>query len=189
VTRDDSDRRQRATSTLHPSRARTRDDVGARSVAAKPVASTNPSGTRVALDLDGSTMGTHAFQEHVGEVQLRIEAASLEELFAEAARALAELIGTPSDEPSGPWREVTVDARDREALLVAWLDELIARTEIDGLRYAEVVVEGLTAHELRARIRGVPIAESRTAVKAATLHDIRIDSGPGGVSATVVLDV
>ncbi len=33
----------------------------------------------------------HVFEEHVGEVQIRVEADSLAELFAEAGRALAEL--------------------------------------------------------------------------------------------------
>lgn len=134
-------------------------------------------------------MATHAFQDHTGEVRLRIEAASIEELFVEAARALAELVGTPSDELPREWRHVTVDARDREALLVAWLDELIARTEIDQLRYEEVAIDELTPQRLRARIRGLPIAEPRTSVKAATLHGVRVDSGPDGASATVVLDV
>lgn len=134
-------------------------------------------------------MATHAFQEHTGEVRLRIEAASIQELFVEAARALAELVGTPSHEVPRVWRHVTVDARDREALLIAWLDELIARTEIDQLRYGEVAIDELTPQRLRARIRGLPIAEPRTAVKAATLHGVRIDSGPDGASATVVLDV
>jgi SHS2 domain-containing protein len=134
-------------------------------------------------------VASHAFEEHTGEVRLRLDAATLGELFAEAARALAELVGTPAAEPPGPWRPIAVDGRDRDALLVAWLDELIARTEIDHLRYADVVLDELTPQRLAARIRGTPIAEPRTAVKAATLHGLRIETGPRGATATVVLDV
>jgi len=111
------------------------------------------------------------------------------DLFAEAGRALAEIIGTPAGDPSGTWRRVSVDARDRDALLVAWLNELIARTEIDNQLYTEIEVVDLTATRLDARIRGVPIAEMRTAVKAATMHGLQIGVGARGVSATVILDV
>ncbi|MBS1117791.1 MAG: hypothetical protein H6Q90_19 [Deltaproteobacteria bacterium] len=134
-------------------------------------------------------MASHALQDHTGEVELLIDGATVNDVFVEAARALADLIGTPAGGLPGEWRAVTIHARDREALLVAWLDELIARTEIDRLRYADVSIDELTPQRLRARVRGTPIGESRTAVKAATLHRIRVDSGPDGASATVVLDV
>ena len=131
----------------------------------------------------------HALLPHTGEVRIRIEARSCEELFAEAARALAELMGVPEREPPGPWQQVALDARDREALLVAWLDELIARTEIDHLLYAEVAIDELSRNQLRARIRGTPIAAPRTAVKAATLHRLHILADRDVVLATVTLDV
>jgi SHS2 domain-containing protein len=134
-------------------------------------------------------MASHAFEQHTGEVKLRLDAASLAELFAEAARALAELMGIPSDEPPGEWQRVDLTARDGEALLVAWINELIARTEIDHLRYADVAIDDVTARRLVARVRGVPFRETRTAVKAATLHGLRVHAGPGGASATLILDV
>lgn len=134
-------------------------------------------------------MGSHAFEEHTGEIQVRIDGAGLAELFAEAARALAELMGSPQRVPPGAWQRVTLAARDPEALLVAWLNELIGRTEIDHLLYVDAVVDDVTERRLTARIRGAPIGETRTAVKAATLHGLRIGPGPIGISATLVLDV
>jgi SHS2 domain-containing protein len=134
-------------------------------------------------------MASHAFEQHTGEVKVRVDASNPSELFVEAARALAELLGRPRDEPPGEWRHVTATGRDREALLVAWLNELVARTEIDHLLYRDVAIEMLSSTRLDARIRGVPFRETRTAVKAATLHGLRIASGPGGISATIVLDV
>lgn len=134
-------------------------------------------------------MASHAFEQHTGEVKVRLAAATVPELFAEAARALCELLGVAGDGAPGEWQQVTVTGRDREALLVAWLNELIARTEIDHALYREVAVDDVTATRLDARIRGVPIGETRTAVKAATLHGLHVASRPGGTSATVVLDV
>jgi SHS2 domain-containing protein len=134
-------------------------------------------------------MASHAFEQHTGEVKVRLDAANVAELFAEAARALCELLGVAADEAPGAWLQVTATGRDHEALLVAWLNELVARTEIDHALYRDVVIDDVTETRLAARIRGVPFRETRTAVKAATLHGLRIASGPSGASATVVLDV
>lgn len=134
-------------------------------------------------------MPTHAFEQHTGEVKVRIDADSLAELYAEAARALCDLLGRPSDDPPGPWKQVTVTGRDREALLVAWLNELVARTEIDQVLYCDVSIDRVTETSLTARIRGVPFRETRTAVKAATLHGLRVEVGPNRASAAVILDV
>ena len=132
---------------------------------------------------------SHAFEQHTGEVKVRLQAPHLSELFVEAARALCELLGVPSTDPPTEWQRVTVIARDRDALLVAWLNELIARTEIDHRFYREVMIHDLTEQRLDASIRGVPVRETRTAVKAATFHGLRIAVGPAGASATIVLDV
>jgi SHS2 domain-containing protein len=134
-------------------------------------------------------MGSHALLPHTGEVQIRIEASSLADLFAEAAHALAELVAMPAREPPSPWRSLELAARDREALLVAWLDELIVRTELDDLVYDDAKIIAISDRRLRASIRGTRIAEPRTAVKAATFHRLRIEEDRGAVRATVTLDV
>jgi SHS2 domain-containing protein len=134
-------------------------------------------------------MGSRAFEPHTGEVKVRIDAANLAELFAEAARSLCELMGRAADGPPGEWQRLTVTGRDREALLVAWLNELVARTEIDHLLYCDVAIEDVTSTRLLASVRGVPIRETRTAVKAATMHGLTIAVDPGGASATLILDV
>lgn len=134
-------------------------------------------------------MASHAFEQHTGEVKVRIDAASHAELFAEAARALADLLGVATDETPSEWQRVTVSGRDHEALLVAWLNELVARVEIDHLLYRDVAIDDLTSTRLVGRIRGVPFRETRTAVKAATMHGLQFTTGPRGTSATVILDV
>jgi SHS2 domain-containing protein len=134
-------------------------------------------------------MASHAFEPHTGEVQLRLDAANPAELFAEAVPALAELLGTPADEAPHEWQRVAVAAPDIDGLLVAWVNELVARTEIDHLLYCEVEINDLTPTQLDACIRGVPFGETRTAVKAATMHGLHVTSGPAGSTATLILDV
>lgn len=134
-------------------------------------------------------MASHAFEHHTGELKVRLEAKTLGELFTEAARALADVFGVGAAEPPGPWQRVTLTGRDHEALLVAWLNELVARVELEGRLYRETIIHDLTSTRLDASMRAVPFQETRTAVKAATFHGLHITSTPTGVSATVILDV
>ncbi len=130
----------------------------------------------------------HTFEEHTGEVRVGLEAPTLAALFEEAGRALAELVGEAGPE-SVAEEAVALEAADREALLVAWLDELIFRSETRGLVYRDLAVDELGERTLSARVRGAPALEPRTPVKAATLHGLAIERRGGGFSASVVLDV
>jgi SHS2 domain-containing protein len=127
--------------------------------------------------------------DHVGELAIRLEGSSLAELFAEAACALAEvMLGRPAI-ATGAAEHVWVKAPDREALLVAWLDELIFRAERDHAIYGEARVDRITDEQLDARIRGEPVTELKTQVKAATFYGLKIVESQSSVAATVVLDV
>ena len=139
--------------------------------------------------MDGAS---HRFEEHTAEVQLSVQAPSLAGLYAEAGRALAELlVEDPSRVACEQAESLTVEAADREALLVALLDELVFRAETLGRVYPEVVVDRVTDRALAATIRGGAPEAWRTAVKAVTWHRLRVaeaEDGRGFV-ATVVLDV
>jgi len=132
----------------------------------------------------------HIFEEHVGEVQIRIEAPTHSALFEEAGRALAELLlEAPDGDAVRESEPVTVQATDREALLAEWLNELIFRSETRHCAFTDLHVTRISDRELQARIAGFPIENPRVAVKAATLHGLHIQEHPGGYTATVVLDV
>jgi SHS2 domain-containing protein len=132
---------------------------------------------------------THSLAEHTGELAIRLEAGSVAELFAEAARALAEvMLGRPATSRGAPVR-VSLAAPDRDALLVAWLDELIFRAERDRTIYGDARIERLSDRALEASIRGEPATRLKTQVKAATFYELDIVESRSGVAATVVLDV
>lgn len=131
----------------------------------------------------------HAFEDHRGEVQLRLEAATREALYAEAARALAALTAERLVGEPGPPERVEVEARDADALLVAWLDELIYRSEINRCVYPDVRVLAVTDTALCAELRGRAVGALRTAVKAATFHRVHVRCAGGRWTGRVVLDV
>ena len=128
--------------------------------------------------------------EHPAEVRLRLRAPSLGGLAAIGGRALAGLeLGRDPGAAQGAWREVAVEGRDREAVLVNWLNELIGLAETERWVAAEFVVIQAADTMLRMRARGVTVDETPSNVKAATFYNLRIAEVPGGVEAEVVLDV
>jgi SHS2 domain-containing protein len=133
----------------------------------------------------------HRFHDHTSEVELTLEADSLPELFAEAARALAVLLlGRQEARPTDP-RPVRVDVRsaDLTSLLVDWLNELIYRTETTRTVFTEVDVVRLAGAQIVADLRGLSDPELAGEVKAATLHSAYLRSDGHGFRGHVVLDV
>ena len=131
----------------------------------------------------------HEFRDHTGEVRLSVEAPTLAGLFEEAARGFSELVAEATSETDVEERRVSLRARDREALLVAWLNELVFLTETRGRVYTDVRVSHVTDTALEASVRGGVPKALRTAVKAATLHRLKVRQSPHGFTASVVLDV
>lgn len=136
--------------------------------------------------------GRHEFLDHTGEVELIVEADTLPELFAQAGRALAELLlgHVPDGKVGGPALSVELIAPDRTRLLVDWLNEIIFHTEIERTVFTDFVVEIPAEGTLNAELRGLSEPAITGEVKAATLHEARVEARPGGgFRGHVVLDV
>ena len=118
---------------------------------------------------------------------------NLAEAFRQAALGLWSLMMDPAT--VRPRREVslTAEAGDREALLVAWLNELLYLYEAHGFVAADCAVRVDTEYALSAVVRGedanpdrhVPIGH----VKAATYHLLRVAPGTRGWEVQAVVDV
>jgi SHS2 domain-containing protein len=132
---------------------------------------------------------SHILEEHTGELKLRIEAPTLPELFAEAGRALAEAMGAPTSGEPLVEKVIEVDASDREALLVDWLNELVFLSEVEKVVFQQFRIELQSERRLVASSSGVKVERLRNPVKAATYHALSISERPDGFVATVVLDV
>jgi SHS2 domain-containing protein len=139
-----------------------------------------------------TTPGTrHTFEEHTGEVRLELSAPSCEELFAEAGYALAELMlgDIPAQATSATVQVVEIKARDKSALLVEWLNELIFRSETSKQVFTQFRIDHIDDTALKAFVRSMAPDVLKTAVKAATLHGIIVEQRLEVWHATVVLDV
>jgi SHS2 domain-containing protein len=88
---------------------------------------------------------------------------------------------------------VVVEAEDREALLVAWLNELLYLYDAKGFIGADCAARSLTDTCLDAAVWGEGVERTRhvilSHVKAATFHQLRVEPTAAGWEAWVVVDV
>jgi len=140
----------------------------------------------------GSEVGFELFAV-TADKGIRAWGRDLAEVFAAAARGLTSLIVDPT--AIRPQRVVPVEvtAGDREALLVAWLNELLYLFETQGLLAADCEITEISEARLAATVRGESLDPSRHVlighVKAATYHQLRIAQTQHGWEARVVVDV
>lgn len=135
----------------------------------------------------------HEIFEHTADVGIRARADSPAELFAEAARGLF-LLMIENIEAVQPVDELTFEicADDVEGLFHDWLAELLFAFNGRRMALCEFCV-GLDDSKLTATARGEPIDPDRhqiaVEVKAITWCGLKVESGPDGWLAEVVVDI
>lgn len=131
--------------------------------------------------------------DHTGDTGIAVEAPSLEELFAEAARGFTDIITDTGKVAAKEDRVIDVSGNDREQLLVRFLSELLFLFDTEKFLCAKAAIEELTEKTLRARIAGERFDPgkhpAKTAVKAVTYHGLNIQPKDGGYAATIIVDL
>jgi SHS2 domain-containing protein len=127
--------------------------------------------------------------EHTSELTVRLRAPDFAELVAEATRAFMELVPRGVRERADPdWRTFTIEAPDRTAALVAWLNEIVYLCEAEQWLPTEVAV-GYGDGVLSVRACGETLSAPFVTVKAATFHRASVREGTEGFEVEVTLDV
>ena len=127
---------------------------------------------------------SYRWVDHTAELELHVKATSAEGVLQDAMRALAELLDGASGSPVT--KRVSLEAPDRGALLVRWLEELVFLAETEGFVPEEVdITLGVV---MDATVRG-RIGKPRPLVKAVTYHGLEFEPVGDGWHAKVVLDV
>jgi SHS2 domain-containing protein len=131
--------------------------------------------------------------EHTADLGLRVRAADLGGLLAEAGRGFFSMIVDNLDEVA-PAEAVTlrVDGRDPAHLLVDWLHELLVVFETRGLVLSRFEVRVSDAG-LEAECRGEALDPDRHRlhheVKAITYHGLTVERVDEGWVAEVIVDI
>ena len=132
----------------------------------------------------------HEWIDHTSEVTLRAYAAAMPDLIVEVTRAFLELVPEAIRDPQrDAVHELEVRASDPAAMLVDWINELVFLAESECWLPAAPEVEVEEGSWLRVRCREVPLSSPFVLVKAATLHNVRVQETRGGIEAEVTLDI
>lgn len=131
--------------------------------------------------------------DHTADLGLRIRAADLNTLFAEAGRALFSALVEDLDAVAPRQQlDLTIADSDREYLLFDWLKELLYRFEVEHLLLTRFSVN-VGADGLQGSAWGEPFDPQRHElaheVKAITYHGLRVEQTPDGWLAEVIVDI
>jgi len=139
------------------------------------------------------TPAVYELVEHTADIGILVSGSSVEEVFAKAAVALADLQFDPSLVERRRKLAVVLEDADGERLLVRWLNELIVLRETRDFLWTAVEVELTRGSRLSALLEGETFDEARhvprMGVKAATYHQLRLEQTVAGVGARVIFDV
>ncbi|MCS7066147.1 MAG: archease [Fimbriimonadales bacterium] len=133
-------------------------------------------------------MGTFRIVEHTADKGLEVEASTLPDLFATAARGLFHLMIDPDRYPPTEQDELKIGAPDLEMLMVRWLNELVYQFEVHHRLFSQFEVEVVepTGDEwrLQARAGYRPITPEAlewegAPVKSVTYHGLTLQQQDG----------
>ena len=131
--------------------------------------------------------------EHTADLGLRVRAADLDTLFAEAAQALfAAIVEDLGTVVAARRLDVRLAGRDRDYLLFDWLRTLLYHFDAGHLLLARFEVH-VGADGLSGAAWGEPLDRARHElaheVKAITYHGLRVEKTADGWLAEVIVDI
>jgi len=131
--------------------------------------------------------------EHTADIGFEAFGSTLEEAFANAARALFDLIVESSGIDSRGEVFVEVQGPDPASVLVNWLSELLYLHDAEGWLFRDFEIQSLHDTSLAARAFGEKLQRSRhqlkLQVKAITYHQLALEEIPRGWRAQVYVDI
>lgn len=136
---------------------------------------------------DPRGLTVYRWVDHTSELELAVESASPEDVFADATAALGELLGEEQTGPAARF-DVVASASDPAALLADWLSELLFLAETESFVPKRVTELALDGGRAKGTVHGRR-AEPRALVKAVTYNGLSFGPCAEGWGATVVLDV
>jgi len=130
--------------------------------------------------------------DHTADVGIRAYGASINQAFANAAKALFSLITELDNIDEVLYRDIELVAPDQESLLVEWLNELIYLFDAENIIFKRFDITRLNSTRLKARGYGEKVNISKhklkIGVKAATYHMLKVDK-TNGYQVQVLFDI
>jgi SHS2 domain-containing protein len=131
--------------------------------------------------------------DHTADIGVMAYGTDFEELFSNAALALFSLITDLESIQEKSHFDLEVRSKDRDSLLVDWLNELIYCFDSKHILFNRFDIETMTNSALKATCYGEAFDPNKhkikIGVKAATYHMLRLDTDDNGHKAQVILDI
>ena len=138
----------------------------------------------------------YKFLEHTTDAEIESYGATLEEAFENAARALEDTMVDIRSIVPKTTDEIIVEAEDKEALLYSWLEALIIKQDTENMIYSKFdceISKTVKGFRLVAQIFGEKFDpkrhEQKTAIKAPTYHQMKIEENKQQVTLRFLLDL
>jgi SHS2 domain-containing protein len=128
--------------------------------------------------------------EHTADLKFEVTAGSFEELIGEALLAMTEWTRPVICNKGQVERPITVHAEDRTALLVDFLNEVLAFSQIYREAYRGIMLKRLTGTDIDGVLTGAETTGAGDEIKAVTYHGATVDQRADGIwCATILMDI
>lgn len=135
----------------------------------------------------------HATFDHTADIGLEAWGPSFGEALGEAGLGLHAILLHGGTVRARDTRTFRVAAADADALVVAWLSELLYALDVDGWLSARFEVSVNEGFRLSATARGETFDEARhvlgVGVKAVSYHELAVQCESDAVRIRVIVDV
>lgn len=131
--------------------------------------------------------------DHTADIGIDVFGDSLQDLFANAAFAMFDIIADLSNVKDKDEYRISVSGVDREQLLVNWLSELLYLHDVNGLLFKDFTINNITDTQLDAIARGEGYKDGihiiKTEMKAVTYHNLSIIKKDSQWQGRIIFDL
>jgi len=129
--------------------------------------------------------------DHTADLKLKIFGATLENLFCNLVRAIAEETksSTLGKFPKVElWENIEIESQDFFSLFVDFANEIIYRSDANRKVYVDCKILEISKTKLKAKIVGIK-ADKKLDIKAATYHEGYVGQTGEGWEALILFDI
>jgi SHS2 domain-containing protein len=131
--------------------------------------------------------------DHTADLGVEVFGKTIQELYANAAFAVYDLMADLHDVQAQETRKIVVEGADREDLLVNYLREVLYLFNGNRLLLKHFIINELDDRHLEGEVRGETFDPGRhhlkREIKAVTYHGTQIAEAPEGWRGRVIFDV
>jgi len=125
---------------------------------------------------------------HLADIRLKITASCKEDIFKGALKGMAYIIQPNASQKSILKKEqIEIHSMDINTLLVDFLNEVLAKSDIYNYIFDNVKIERLTDDCIKGMIEGRSVKEFSEEIKAATYHELNINQDKNGDWKAIIL--